>query len=430
MGELSIRKSILLIGNYPPPYGGIPVHLELLAPYLVQQGWDVHVLAIKSKPNEAERIGDITVHHQRLIDQWSKDDLYNLYVKNVWERRRRLSFVRQDREMLNNCLSLAKRAEQIVTEHDIRVISSYHIFPAGLAGSWIARNSGLPLITTIFGEIYSQFDLHKRRRKDVEFVFKKSESLLSCSVHCAKSPEKLGLHAKVKAMHYGIETAAFSQDADVTEVRRRFGFTKVDKVVIFVGRMTREMGLHILLESIPMALEVMPHLRFIIAGMRAELLESALTLGDKYPKNVFVVCDVPREELPQYYAASTISVVPSINDRACLGLAAAEAMACGKPVIITNVGGGTEVVAEECGVWLPPGNPGALAKSILDLINDNASIERMGRLGRLRAVEYFDKELVNQRMELIFNQALATSFRNTQWLYWLRSFGVKRTLRR
>lgn len=396
----------MLIGNYPPPYGGIPVHLQLLAPHLARQGWDVHVLTIKPKPNEVERIGDITVHHQRLISQWSEHDLYRLYVKNVWERWRRLLFARRDPAVLKSCLSLARHAQQIVREHDIRVISSYHIFPAGLAGAWVARDSDIPLITTIFGEIHDQLDLHKRRRKDVRFVFKRSESLLSCSIHCAKSPEKLGLHVKVKAVHYGIDTTVFSEAVDATEVRMRFGLTKEDQVVIFVGRMTREMGLHTLLECIPPILEAMPHLRFFIVGSRAELLESAQTLGDKYQENVFVIPDVPSEKLAQYYAASTISVVPSINDRACLGLAAAEAMACGKPVIITNVGGGTEVVTEECGLRIPPEDPMVLAKSILDLMNDEASIERMGRLGRRRAMAYFDKEQVNQQMELIFNQAL------------------------
>ena len=412
-----MKKSILIIGNYPPPFGGIPVHLEYLAPYLASRGWDVHVLPIKPRSIPLEHIGDFTLHSQYLDGPKSSDELHELNIKNFWERIKRKLLVKQDRSRIkniNNSMYLAKRAEEIIREYDIRAISAYHVFPAGLAGAWLARELGIPLVTSIFGEIYSEFALYKRWRREVEFVFSNSESLVSCSAHCAKSPKKLDLNVKVDVVLYGIDTTVFLPNIDATDIRRRFNLVNEDKVLIFVGRMTREMGLQILMESIPKVLEVMPNIRFVIAGRSAELLEPARDLRNKYTENVFVIPDVPREELPQYYALSTISVVPSINDRACLGLAAAEAMACGKPVIITNIGGGPEVVTEECGRLIPPEDPSALARSIMSLIDDAESIKRMGQAGRSRAVAYFDKEQTNQQMELIFDQVLEAASRNNK----------------
>ncbi len=407
-----MKKSILIIGNYPPPYGGIPVHLEYLAPYLASRGWDVHVLPIKPRSIPVEHIGNITLHSQYLDGTNLSNELHELYIKNFWERKQRELLVKQDRSLIKASMYLAKRAEEIIREYDIRAISAYHIFPAGLTGAWLAREFGIPLVTSIFGEIYSEFALHRRRRREVKFVLGNSKSLVSCSAHCAKSPKKLGLNVKVDVAHYGIDTTVFLPNIDATDIRRRLNLVNEDKVVIFVGRMTREMGLQILMESIPKVLEVMPNIRFVIAGRSAELLEPARDLRNKFIRNVFVIPDVPREELPQCYALSTISVVPSINDRACLGLAAAEALACGKPVIITNIGGGPEVVTEECGRLIPPEDPSALACSIMSLINDAESIKQMGQAGRSRAVAYFDKEQINQQMELIFDQVLEAASRN------------------
>jgi phosphatidylinositol alpha-1,6-mannosyltransferase len=191
-------------------------------------------------------------------------------------------------------------------------------------------------------------------------------------------------------------------------VRRRLGIAADTPTVVYVARMVREMGLHVLLDAIPPLLDARPECTFLLVGRHGDLTADAHALAARHPGHVFVVPDAPLADLPAYYDAATIAVAPSINARACLGLAIAEAMATAKPVIGARVGGTAEVLAEgETGLLVPPDDSRALAEAITSLIDDPAARERMGRLGRARALRHFDKESTNQRMEQIFDEVLA-----------------------
>jgi glycosyltransferase involved in cell wall biosynthesis len=305
-------------------------------------------------------------------------------------------------------VSLANYVKELVIKNDIRLVSAYHIFSAGLASAMVCRELSVPLITSIFGEIYSQPEMHKKRLLQVKYVIDASNKLLSCSEHCAKSFATIGLHPEVEAVYYGIDTNLFTVGNSPHIMRNKLGIGIKDKVVIFVGRMVREMGLHVLLEAIPGVLVKDEKVRFLIVGRSGELLEAARKVVFQFPKNVFVIPDAPFDELPFYYSASTLAVIPSINDRACLGLAIAEAMATGKPVIVTNVGGGPEVVSDgESGCLVPPENSNALIENILELLKvDDGALQHMGQLGRERAVAVFDNKATNRRMEQIFIEHL------------------------
>jgi glycosyltransferase involved in cell wall biosynthesis len=82
-------------------------------------------------------------------------------------------------------------------------------------------------------------------------------------------------------------------------------------------------------------------------------------------------------------------VVPSLKEG--FGLAAIEAMALGRPVVATSVGGLTEIVSEnQTGFLVPPNNPQALANALIDLLRDKSLADQMGHAGRERMVENFD----------------------------------------
>jgi glycosyltransferase involved in cell wall biosynthesis len=235
-------------------------------------------------------------------------------------------------------------------------------------------------------------------------VLNASARNLSCSRHCAKSVETIGVKAEVEPVYYGIDVECFSPDRDGVSVRGRFGISTSDPVVIFVGRMVREMGLHVLLEAIPGMLKKNENVRFLIVGKSDELEATAKSVGKRYPSNVFVSSNLAMEELPLFEAAADVAVVPSMSDRACLGLAIAEAMAAGKPVVASDIGGGREVVVNGVtGMLVPPGDGHALAESILSLLNTPKDMRAaMGKAGRLRVLDRFDKNQVNRRMEEIF----------------------------
>jgi glycosyltransferase involved in cell wall biosynthesis len=146
-----------------------------------------------------------------------------------------------------------------------------------------------------------------------------------------------------------------------------------------------------------------PDAYFLLAGGEGELTAQAREAEAHWPDNVRVAPDIPGESLPLCYAAATVVTVPSINSRACLGLAIAESLASGKPVVVSEVGGGPEIVRhEETGLLVPPSDPAALAAGVISLLRDRARRERLAEAGRALVLQHFDKDATNRSMEARF----------------------------
>jgi len=400
-----VRKGILLFGNYPPPFGGVPTHIKYLTDYLVERGWDVHILSFAGQQTGIERHNGYTIYRPTQLSR----SLCLLRSPSTLIKRltqfKELAF--SDPKLFLGLVATANLIKDIVTNHNIRVISAYHILTAGISSAWVAEELSIPLITTVFGEIYAHPELHKKRIKEVEYVLNQSSRVLSCSNHCAQSFRVLGLTPEVETLYYGIDIDHFSLTNDGSMVRAQLGIAATDPVVIFVGRMVEELGLHVLLESIPQILRLNPKVKFIIAGTTGQLTGTALNLQANHQGHIFVIPDVPSAELPAYYSAATLAVAPSINSRACLGLALAEAMATGKPTIGADVGGTAEVISNhETGLLVPPEDPDALTEAILGLLSDVSRMEQLGQRGRKRAERIFDKELANRQMDQILHKVL------------------------
>ena len=98
---------------------------------------------------------------------------------------------------------------------------------------------------------------------------------------------------------------------------------------------------------------------------------------------------VPYEDVPYWQNQLDIYVSPSNSES--FGVSALEAMACEKPVIVTDVGGLPEVVvADETGYIVPPRKPEAIAEKIVLLLNDSALRQKMGRAGRLHVQRNYE----------------------------------------
>jgi glycosyltransferase involved in cell wall biosynthesis len=233
--------------------------------------------------------------------------------------------------------------------------------------------------------------------------------MLSCSRHCADSLEAvLGISAEVGVLYYGVDVERFV-NTDTRAPDRRFGWSHEDRVILYVGRMVEEMGLGVLLDAIPALLRDR-RVRIIIAGARGPLASRAESVSDKSGGRVRVLQDVPEHLLIDVYQSADIVATPSINERACLGLAILEAMAAGKPVVACAIGGTPEVLVDGVtGLLVPPGEPAALAGALLRLVNDTILSAALGAAGRARAVERFDVRHTNRAAEELFTSILGSS---------------------
>ncbi len=394
------RPGVLLIGNYPPPFGGVPQHISRLAPYLVRRGWDVHV--VSGGWGGRQTIEGVSIY------RYSSSGLSRDLLRGLIHAPRLRPVLGTAPRVWAGYVARLAVARRLCETHQIAVISAYNLIAGGPVGALLSQETKVPLVVSNFGELHSRRDFITRHGDLLRYVCSVATAFLSCSAHCARSYGQIGVSPDVRVIPYGVNVHRFAPGRLGAEPRERFDLGADDTIVLYVGRMVAEMGLDTFLGAVPQLVAGYSNVRCIAAGASGELLPNARETASRYPRNFFVAPDVPPSVLPDYYAAATVIVVPTAGDRACSSLAAMEAMASGRPVVAANIGGIPEVVVDGVtGVLVPPRDFARLASELLTLLSDRDRIARMGAMGRERAVSRFDEDVTNRSVEEVF-EAVAT----------------------
>ena len=394
------NKSLLILSNYPPPYGGVPRHIEYLTSHLIEKGWKVHIIAWGNHEN-------INIKGMKIYD-WNRYVKHARSIKNLIKFRflflKLFYMYPEDWHRYINIIELGKK---IIKKNNISVISAYNLHSYAPAGAVLSHLLNIPLFVTNFGEIYSFPKFFNDNRRITKLVIDKSYRLLAMSDHCADSYNLLDFHPKVEVIRYGVDLNIFENNSlNKKKISKKFPIKNDNIIVLYLGRITKEMGLNTIIKSVPMVLSKCKSIKFIIAGERGDLEEAVISLKNRYAGNVFLEFSIPFEELVLFYNAADIVIAPTQGDRACGSLAAIEAMALGKPVIASNVGGIPEIVVNnETGILVEPGNPDALSRAIIKLVNDKSTMQHMGLKGRRRVERLFNERDCDKKLEGLFLEA-------------------------
>jgi glycosyltransferase involved in cell wall biosynthesis len=178
---------------------------------------------------------------------------------------------------------------------------------------------------------------------------------------------------------------------------------------MFLGRMTHDMGLDTVLEAIPSLRALEPGAFIVLVGADGGLRMKASEVAEASAGYVRLVIDASDESLPGLVAAADLVMLPTAGGRACGSLAAIEAMASGRPVVTTRVGGIPEIVDGHCAVLVDPGDPSSLSAVVVDLLRDADRRSAMGLNGQRRARELFDRDVTNAALESYFLNAVASA---------------------
>jgi glycosyltransferase involved in cell wall biosynthesis len=179
---------------------------------------------------------------------------------------------------------------------------------------------------------------------------------------------------RVDVIPNGVDAARFGtvSDTSLESFRERFARPE-EKIVLSVGRIEYQKGLHTLVEAAPAVLASHPNTRFVIAGRGSQLPElrrraEQLGLTSAIQFTGFI-SDDDRDRL---YMVADAAVFPSLYEP--FGIVALEAMAAGCPVVVGDVGGLAEIVrCCETGMTVYPGNPESVAWGIRKVLTDPAS---------------------------------------------------------
>lgn len=182
---------------------------------------------------------------------------------------------------------------------------------------------------------------------------------------------------KVKVLHNGVDLVHFRPIPEKrVEMRKKLGISQNAVVVLTVRRIVYKNGIDTLIDAAKIAVEKNPNIVFLIVGVGPNM-ENAQERINHFglTKNVVFAGFVSSEELPFYYNTADFFVVPSKSGEG-LPLVAEEAMACGLPVVATNVGGIGEIVTSRYGRLFPPNDPGKMAQAILDYSSVDMSLRK------------------------------------------------------
>jgi len=187
-------------------------------------------------------------------------------------------------------------------------------------------------------------------------------------------------------------------------VRAQLGLGEDEVLLVFVGRVVPIKRLDLLIGALALARGSGRRLRLAIAGdgdVRAELERQAAALG---------VADAVhflgyRRELRPLFAAADVAVLSSDNEGTPVSLI--EAAAAGLPAVATDVGGVREVVGEEGGVLVPPGDAEALASALLRMAGDPELRASCGNAARPRAIDRYGAERLLSDVDALYGELLA-----------------------
>jgi glycosyltransferase involved in cell wall biosynthesis len=182
---------------------------------------------------------------------------------------------------------------------------------------------------------------------------------------------------KVKVIYNGVDLERFRPlTGKREEIRKKLGVPQNSKVVITVRRLVFKNGIDTLIESASIAVKKNPNITFLIVGKGPDQISVQTRAQQLGIENNFRLTGfVKDEDLPFYYNAADFFVLPSKSGEG-LPLVALEAMACGLPVIATDVGGINEILKEKWGRLVPANQPELLARAVLEFANEDFSSRR------------------------------------------------------
>ena len=275
------------------------------------------------------------------------------------------------------CLPLLRRLRR---QRRLEVLDAHFGYPDGFAAVWLARRLGVPVTITLRG---TEVPLSRTRLRGrlLRRALRRADRLFAVSGSLAALARRLGADpARVTVVPNGVDAGRFRPE-DRAAARRRFGLPEEAPVLVTVGGLCERKGFHRVIECLPALARRFPGLRYLAVGgpspegdwgPRLRALAASLGVDGR----VRFTGPLPPDALRWALSAGDVFVLASRNEGWANVLL--EAMACGLPVVATDVGGNREVVCRpELGIVVPFGDGAALEAALAEALSrrwDRAAI--------------------------------------------------------
>ena len=313
--------NICIIGTcIPPVLGGLEIYTWELARHLVNKGHKVCLIGYQTFKDSPE------------YEQ--KDGIEIYRVPNLPFIGNKLYFIL--------AYFLAKKLHK---KFKFDLVHAQTAAPAGFVGSLLKRKYNIPFIITSHG-----FELIVRGRQFfvkpfIRDAFKHASKVIGVSKEMSELSIGSGADtAKTVTIANAVDTDLFSPA--MSNIRDKLSIPQDYVLIMTLRRLVPKTGVQYVIKIAPDIIKEFPQTHFLIIGtgpLENEMKEFVMKNGME--KNFTFTGGIPNHEIPDYIRASDFSVFPSLAE--ATSIACQEIMACGKPVVVSNVGGLPEIVTHE-----------------------------------------------------------------------------------
>jgi len=373
----------MLTFDFPPTPGGIANHVYELSKALVKKGVEVHVVVPSWLRKEKMRdvVDGINVHRVHA---------------NAWLKHRNPFLT----------LKLAHKLNQVIRKYGIQVVHNHSYF-YGTFVMWFSRRERT-LLTNHEGGFLEFFESRLLRRvlhlllKRYDFVIAPSEELRVKAEWCGFPAEK------TLFITNGVDDKRFSPEVAGNEIRMKYGINETEILVLCPRRLEPKNGVEFFVKAAPLVFQKNPSIKFMVVGggfpnERKRFEEFIAQEG--LEKKVLFTGNIDNKEMPAFYAASDMVILPSLME--ATSLSGLEAMATGKPLIGTRVGGIPFLIDDGVtGILIPSANTRAICNAILKLSEDESLMRKLGTAGRRKVEEKLSWDKIAHSTLAVYSNVL------------------------
>ena len=350
-------KVLVLAWEFPPRLiGGIARHVAELYPEIVNLNYEVHLITVEfGKAPQYEIFEGIHVHR---VSVAKGNDFFH-WVANMND-------------------SMGRYGGKLIEQEGNFDLIHAHDWLVGDAAIALKHNFKIPLVATIHATEHGRNngiygDAQKYIDGKEKGLVHDAWRVIVCSQYMRHEVEQ-ALHSpwnKIDVIYNGIrpEKKIHSTDFDRLSFRRRFARDN-ERIVYYVGRMTHEKGVFVLLNAAPQILDKLGgKVKFVIigGGNTDWLKQQAFGLG--IGERCYFTGFMADEDLDKFQTIADCAVFPSLYEP--FGIVALESFAARVPVVVSNTGGLSEVVKhDQTGIVTQTNNPDSLAWGILEVLKN------------------------------------------------------------
>ena len=232
--------------------------------------------------------------------------------------------------------------------------------------------------------------------------------LISVSPKFIELVRKYGVKAPIIHIPNAVDFETFNPNVNSRNILNRYSLSGNTFLISFIGRLVPQKGVDVLIKAIPQVNTLFENCTYLIVGDGSNRKNLENLVKKLNIKNIIFTGVVHHSRIPEFISASEIIVLPSLGAEGSPRILL-EAMACGKPIIATNVGGIKDLIIDgKTGLLVEEGNAQKIAEMIISLIKNKKQREEIGITAYEFLKDKFTWERVGNETLKIYNKAIAS----------------------